>query len=147
MTFYLERPTRNTAAVPPSSRTGSSVGLALLALAVLTVGSMNGSGIFVLPSQMARSASSGPLLISGVVSGVGMLTLAFVSPVAGATQAASRRRRRRPARTRGASEAALSGLDRADQRTPVVVGVVAGYRAAIALEARGAAWAGSGEGT
>ena len=36
------------------------------------------SGIFALPSQMAGSAAPGPLLIGWVITGVGMLTLAFV---------------------------------------------------------------------
>ena len=39
---------------------------------------MIGSGIFALPSQMAGSAAPGPLLIGWVVTGVGMLMLAFV---------------------------------------------------------------------
>ena len=39
---------------------------------------MIGSGIFALPSQMAGSAAPGPLLIGWVITGVGMLMLAFV---------------------------------------------------------------------
>jgi arginine:ornithine antiporter/lysine permease len=39
---------------------------------------MIGSGIFALPSQMAGSAAPGPLIIGWVVTGVGMLMLAFV---------------------------------------------------------------------
>jgi amino acid transporter len=39
---------------------------------------MIGSGIFALPSQMAVSAAPGPLLIGWAITGVGMLTLAFV---------------------------------------------------------------------
>jgi arginine:ornithine antiporter/lysine permease len=39
---------------------------------------MIGSGIFALPSQMAVSAAPGPLLIGWVITGVGMLMLAFV---------------------------------------------------------------------
>jgi arginine:ornithine antiporter / lysine permease len=39
---------------------------------------MIGSGIFALPSQMAGSASAGPLLIGWSITGLGMLMLAFV---------------------------------------------------------------------
>ena len=54
------------------------MGLALPALTALVVGSMIGSGIFALPSQMAGSAAAGPLLIGWAITGVGMLMLAFV---------------------------------------------------------------------
>jgi arginine:ornithine antiporter/lysine permease len=54
------------------------VGLGLAALTALVVGSMIGSGIFALPSQMAASAAPGPLLIGWGITGVGMLMLAFV---------------------------------------------------------------------
>ena len=57
---------------------GPRAGLALPALTALVVGSMIGSGIFALPSQMAGSAAAGPLLIGWLVTGVGMLMLAFV---------------------------------------------------------------------
>lgn len=53
-------------------------GLGLAALTAIVVGSMIGSGIFALPSQMAGSAAPGPLLIGWLVTGVGMLMLAFV---------------------------------------------------------------------
>src|SRR5215212_9997281 len=56
----------------------SGVGLGLAALTALVVGSMIGSGIFALPSQMAASAAPGPLLIGWAITGVGMLMLAFV---------------------------------------------------------------------
>lgn len=59
---------------PPVPRTG----LSLAALTAIVVGSMIGSGIFALPSQMAGSAAPGPLLIGWVITGVGMLMLAFV---------------------------------------------------------------------
>ncbi|HMM96107.1 arginine-ornithine antiporter [Phycicoccus sp.] len=55
-----------------------TTGLGLAALTALVVGSMIGSGIFALPSQMAGSAAPGPLLIGWLVTGVGMLMLAFV---------------------------------------------------------------------
>ncbi len=56
----------------------SQAGLGLAALAAIVVGSMIGSGIFALPSQMAGSAAPGPLLIGWLITGVGMLMLAFV---------------------------------------------------------------------
>lgn len=57
---------------------GTKPGLTLTALTALVVGSMIGSGIFALPSQMAGSAAPGPLLIGWVITGAGMLMLAFV---------------------------------------------------------------------
>ena len=59
-------------------RPAAKRGLGLAALTALVVGSMIGSGIFALPSQMAGSAAPGPLLIGWVITGVGMLMLAFV---------------------------------------------------------------------
>src|SRR6476620_10424761 len=59
-------------------RSGVKRGLGLASLTAIVVGSMIGSGIFALPSQMAGSAAPGPLLIGWVVAGVGMLMLAFV---------------------------------------------------------------------
>ena len=56
----------------------ASRGLSLAALTAIVVGSMIGSGIFALPSQMAGSAAPGPLLIGWLITGVGMLMLAFV---------------------------------------------------------------------
>lgn len=53
-------------------------GLTLAALTALVIGSMIGSGIFALPSQMAGSAAPGPLLIGWLITGAGMLMLAFV---------------------------------------------------------------------
>ena len=53
-------------------------GLAIPALIALVVGSMIGGGIFGLPSQMARAAALGPLLIGWGLTGIGMLMLAFV---------------------------------------------------------------------
>src|SRR5215208_1549250 len=64
---------------PPEARpSGVKRGLGLAALTAIVVGSMIGSGIFALPSQMAGSAAPGPLLIGWVVTGVGMLMLALV---------------------------------------------------------------------
>ncbi|WP_127842004.1 arginine-ornithine antiporter [Actinomyces wuliandei] len=50
----------------------------LTALTALVVGSMIGGGIFGLPQQMASAAAPGPLVMGWVVTGVGMLMLAFV---------------------------------------------------------------------
>ena len=76
MTIHAER------TLPASSHSEPSksprIGLALPALTALVVGSMIGSGIFALPSQMAGSAAPGPLLIGWGITGVGMLMLAFV---------------------------------------------------------------------
>jgi arginine:ornithine antiporter / lysine permease len=64
---------------PPKTRPASTkAGLGLAALTALVVGSMIGSGIFALPSQMAGSAAPGPLLVGWAITGVGMLMLAFV---------------------------------------------------------------------
>jgi arginine:ornithine antiporter / lysine permease len=64
---------------PPATRpSGTKKGLGLAALTAIVVGSMIGSGIFALPSQMAGSAAPGPLLLGWAITGVGMLTLAFV---------------------------------------------------------------------
>lgn len=52
-------------------------GLALPALTALVVGSMIGGGIFGLPSQMARAAAPGPLMIGWTITGFGMLMLAL----------------------------------------------------------------------
>lgn len=63
---------------PANPTTGARPLLGLSALTAIVVGSMIGSGIFALPSQMAGSAAPGPLLIGWVITGVGMLMLAFV---------------------------------------------------------------------
>ena len=68
--------TSTTSTAPRPS--GVRAGLGLAALTALVVGSMIGSGIFALPSQMAGSAAPGPLLIGWLITGVGMLMLAFV---------------------------------------------------------------------
>jgi len=52
--------------------------LRLAALIALVVGSMVGGGIFSLPQNIAASASAGATLIGWLITGVGMLTLAFV---------------------------------------------------------------------
>lgn len=77
MTTHLIRPA-DSATEPGHQRSPATVGLGLTALTALVVGSMIGSGIFALPSQMAGSAAPGPLLIGWAITGVGMLMLAFV---------------------------------------------------------------------
>lgn len=76
MTIHAERTLSTSSHSEPEKSPRS--GLALPALTALVVGSMIGSGIFALPSQMAGSASPGPLLIGWGITGLGMLTLAFV---------------------------------------------------------------------
>lgn len=74
------RPATEAPPTPPQHRRDvgtARTGLGLAALTAIVVGSMIGSGIFALPSQMAVSAAPGPLLIGWVVTGVGMLMLAF----------------------------------------------------------------------
>src|SRR5690242_21270936 len=52
--------------------------LALLPLIALVVGSMIGGGVFNLPSDMSRAASPGAIIIGWLITGIGMLMLAFV---------------------------------------------------------------------
>lgn len=52
--------------------------LTLLPLVALVVGSMIGGGVFNLPSDMSRGASPGAILIGWIITGIGMLMLAFV---------------------------------------------------------------------
>ncbi|MDZ5255200.1 arginine-ornithine antiporter [Clostridium sp. LIBA-8841] len=47
-------------------------------LAALIVGSMIGGGAFNLPSDMARGAGTGAIIIGWVITGIGMIALAFV---------------------------------------------------------------------
>jgi arginine:ornithine antiporter/lysine permease len=76
MSHVLSRHVEQTSAGDDLPKRG--VGLGLAALTALVVGSMIGSGIFALPSQMAVSAAPGPLLIGWGITGLGMLMLAFV---------------------------------------------------------------------
>jgi arginine:ornithine antiporter / lysine permease len=66
--------THATADVPAAT----SHKLTLLPLIALVVGSMIGGGVFNLPSDMSRSASPGAIIIGWVITGIGMLMLAFV---------------------------------------------------------------------
>lgn len=52
--------------------------LGLVALVALVVGSMIGGGVFSLPQNMAKGASPGAVLIGWLITGIGMLALAFV---------------------------------------------------------------------
>jgi len=52
--------------------------LTLLPLIALVVGSMIGGGVFNLPSDMSRAASPGAIVIGWIITGIGMLMLAFV---------------------------------------------------------------------
>ena len=52
--------------------------VSLAALTALGIGSMIGGGIFGLPHQMADAAAPGPLIIGWLITGAGMLMLAFV---------------------------------------------------------------------
>ena len=47
-------------------------------LAALIVGSMIGGGAFNLPSDMARGAGTGAVIIGWIITGIGMIALAFV---------------------------------------------------------------------
>ena len=59
----------------PASHSGK---LTLLPLTALVVGSMIGGGVFNLPSDMSRGASPGAIIIGWIITGIGMLMLAFV---------------------------------------------------------------------
>jgi arginine:ornithine antiporter/lysine permease len=61
-----------------SKAAGVSPKLTLLPLVALVVGSMIGGGVFNLPSDMSRSAGPGAIVIGWIVTGIGMLMLAFV---------------------------------------------------------------------
>ena len=52
--------------------------LGLLSLTALVIGSMLGGGVSSLPQNMAKSASPGAVIIGWLITGVGMLALAFV---------------------------------------------------------------------
>ena len=61
----------------PAVRSSSNK-LGLLPLIALVVGSMIGGGVFSLPQNMAKGASPGAAIIGWLITGVGMLALAFV---------------------------------------------------------------------
>ena len=59
-------------------RRAASGKVSVAALTALGIGSMIGGGIFGLPQQMAGAAAPGPLIIGWLITGAGMLMLAFV---------------------------------------------------------------------
>jgi arginine:ornithine antiporter/lysine permease len=66
-------------AVPgTSSQAEASDKLTLLPLVALVVGSMIGGGVFNLPKDMSSGAGPGAIILGWVVTGIGMLMLAFV---------------------------------------------------------------------
>lgn len=64
--------------VAPAPSTKLSSKLGLIPLVALVVGSMIGGGVFSLPQNMAKGASPGAVLIGWLITGIGMLALAFV---------------------------------------------------------------------
>lgn len=68
--------TTDTVAVPTAAPADHK--LTLIPLIALVVGSMIGGGVFNLPSDMSRGASPGAIVIGWLVTGLGMLMLAFV---------------------------------------------------------------------
>ncbi|ATN37328.1 arginine-ornithine antiporter (plasmid) [Rhizobium sp. ACO-34A] len=62
----------------PATTAKKAGGLGLLPLVALVVGSMIGGGVFSLPQNMAKGASPGAVVIGWLITGVGMLALAFV---------------------------------------------------------------------
>lgn len=64
--------------MPATARKAGSARLGLGALVALVVGSMIGGGVFSLPQNMASGAAPAAVLIGWLITGVGMLALAFV---------------------------------------------------------------------
>ncbi|SDE00073.1 arginine-ornithine antiporter [Sporomusa acidovorans] len=52
--------------------------LGLIALIGLVIGSMIGGGVFSLPADMAKGAGAGAILVGWLITGIGMIALAFV---------------------------------------------------------------------
>lgn len=67
-----------TAAKSDTGPAQASNKLTLLPLVALVVGSMIGGGVFNLPSDMSRHAGPGAIIIGWLITGLGMLMLAFV---------------------------------------------------------------------
>ncbi|WP_051697070.1 arginine-ornithine antiporter [Thioclava indica] len=68
--------TETSPASVPAEKTSRKLGL--IPLIALVVGSMIGGGVFSLPQNMAKGASPGAVIIGWLITGVGMLALAFV---------------------------------------------------------------------
>lgn len=58
--------------------TGTDNKLGLLSLVALVIGSMIGGGAFGLPADMSKGAGVGAVIIGWVITGIGMIALAFV---------------------------------------------------------------------
>ena len=69
---------RDVEVVEVGDRQVASGKVSLAALTALGIGSMIGGGIFGLPQQMASAAAPGPLIMGWLITGAGMLMLAFV---------------------------------------------------------------------
>ena len=65
-------------AAPSTASEKASGKLGLVPLVALVVGSMIGGGVFSLPQNMAKGASPGAVIIGWLITGIGMLALAFV---------------------------------------------------------------------
>jgi arginine:ornithine antiporter/lysine permease len=65
-------------AVKSATTEHSSGKIGLMPLVALVVGSMIGGGVFSLPQNMAKGASPGAVIIGWLITGIGMLALAFV---------------------------------------------------------------------
>jgi arginine:ornithine antiporter/lysine permease len=62
----------------PASGAKLSSKLGLVPLVALVVGSMIGGGVFSLPQNMSKGAAPGAVIIGWLITGIGMLALAFV---------------------------------------------------------------------
>jgi arginine:ornithine antiporter / lysine permease len=65
-------------AAPATTTSTAKRPLRLAALSALVIGSMIGSGIFSLPQNMASGAGAGAIMLGWLITGAGMLALAFV---------------------------------------------------------------------
>lgn len=75
----VDAPSTGGASPGAAGDTGPDSGkLSLLALIGLVVGSMIGGGVFSLPQNIAASAAAGPIIIGWIITGIGMICLAFV---------------------------------------------------------------------
>jgi arginine:ornithine antiporter / lysine permease len=67
-----------TAAADVNAQRPASAKLTLLPLIALVIGSMIGGGVFNLPSDMSKAAAPAAIIIGWLITGIGMLMLAFV---------------------------------------------------------------------
>ena len=68
----------DTVRITESSTANTNGKLGLISLTALVIGSMLGGGVSSLPQNMAKGASPGAVIIGWLITGVGMLALAFV---------------------------------------------------------------------